>query len=100
MISLGSLELIKIYIFAFNAGIIVRQRTVPFILFFIVTFLIELLNIRNNYFNNEKKNNYLTTKSITIIVLDQIIIDLNNKYELNVVCKDPTSTNQSMMIQK
>ena len=41
LISLGTLELIKIYIFAFNEGIIVRQRVIPFILFFIVYYIIN-----------------------------------------------------------
>ena len=37
-----------------------------------------------------KRITIFTTKSLTINrFLDQIIIDLNNKYELNVVCKDP-----------
>ena len=37
-----------------------------------------------------KRITIFTTKSITVNrFLDQIIIDLDNKYDLTIVCKDP-----------
>ena len=46
-----------------------------------------------------KRITIFTTKSLTINrFLDQIIIDLNNKYELNVVCKDPNNLQINPMI--
>ena len=46
-----------------------------------------------------KKITIFTTKSITVnSFLDQIIIDLNNKYELCIVCKDPKNLNINPLI--
>tara|TARA_A100001388_G_scaffold277673_1_gene270477 strand:- start:6310 stop:7554 length:1245 start_codon:yes stop_codon:yes gene_type:complete len=49
-ISLATMEIIKIYIFAFNWGIIVRQRIVPFILFFIIYYILRFSKYKREYF--------------------------------------------------